>query len=99
MPAISSLGRKLIPLSEYTKPLLQLGKHDRGQVWQLKKMIFQKEKRLVDLQNELGLPGLSGFDKLKIKQEIEKLLSSISDSQGLIREIKHNAYINQIGQI
>lgn len=96
MPTIKMNGRNLIPLSQNTKPLLKLGERESSNIKQLSKAKDNFNKKISDLEYELGLPGLTDFQKNRIKQQINSFTKKINENDAAIREIKVNAYKRQL---
>ena len=89
-------GRKLVPLSQYKKPLLRLDKRESGAIWSLSKRNYVMNKKISDLELELGLPGQTKTKIVELKQKIKALVDAIKENNTTIREIKISAYQEQL---
>ncbi len=91
------IPQNLIPLTKFEGPLLKLSSRDKGIIWNLQKTIYGLEKRVMDIQRELGLPGLTSADKFNLKQQLTATIERIRDLHLQIRDAKRSAYARQCG--
>jgi len=93
------IERRLIPRSEYTKPLLKLDESSKTEILKTNNYIYNLKSKLKKLEKEWEKIGDSSSEKINLQEKIEYVLFQIFESKLKIRNIKINRYKEQLAQL
>lgn len=92
MPSIG----KLVPLSGYNKPLLQLTNTDKAKIAELTGIIRGYQYRLQPFEDKLRIPWMPESEKAICRFHIADITKEIQALQQEIRNIKVERYREQL---